>query len=169
MRITQKLQNMKNERVFERYSKKILKNYWGAYNKGIRFSEEYEDNISNLIDAKIKIFLQKKEIAELKRSIRKNRYKAFYVNYLMSFVMTDKGQILFRGRFLFGLLLVLKLRLEMLGIFLHGYSIRENPYISTSGGFRCYFGLKRAMRGSGYPQEVLLKSTEQILSEKNQK
>lgn len=157
MRIKQIIQLKIHERDFKRYSKKILKNYWKAHEKGIRFDDEYEDKISSLVDANIKYLLQKKEIKELKERIRKNWYKVFYVNYFMAFVMTDRGQILFRGRFFAGLVYALSLKIQMLEIFLNGYSIRENPYISTKGGIRCYFGVKSTMRKTGYTQEILLR------------
>lgn len=151
----------------EKATKRYLKNYWKRVNSGEPVSREETEVASRVIDNRVKIASQKKEIKSLRKKARSMWWKCFYVDYLATFVFSDKGQVFYRGTFWSGVLNTIAFNIHMKFALspIGGYKVRENPFIAKR--LYCYVGLKKAMKETGYPQEVLLKSDEEIMAEKS--
>ena len=104
----------------------------------------------------------KAENKRLKRKIRENSYKVFYVNHLMGFVISDKGLIVQRAKFFPALLFWLEINACLFWARLTGYKLNKE-FIDSH--FCFYAGIRRASRKSGLSEDILLKPTCEVLAE----
>lgn len=142
--IKERLTIFKAERLIKRNLNKIQN-----YDTFIELSEKLEE-----------IKAQKAEIKAFKKRLLIATLKNFYINYFLSFVFFDNGQMYQRGRLFEMFILWARLNICIFWARLTGYSV-NHKYLKSH--FVLYTGVKMASRKTGYTEEILIKPTSEVL------